>query len=221
MTRDSKSQYRDHPSLKSRGNEKNRRSTGHPYEKIPPRDPTPTVVEEEELSPSTDDPEPEEAPLDVLQLMFELSTCSLLGLDRVCNDFGQFRLGEFSVRWYLAESIKKATTKAAATGNGVTFARDEAELQNKSLLKKQYPMMDILDDGEWMKVENNLEDWMRKGKVNIRIDLRFYYDRTDTIVIPPPGMAVKKIPKVKIYNEYDFPVMLGAKWNPTSIRRFG
>jgi len=136
--------------------------------------------------------------------------CSLLGLERVCNDFGQFRLGEFSVRRYLAESIKRATTKAAATGNGVIFARGEAELQNKSLLKKQYPMMDVLDDGEWMKVENNLEDWMRKGKANIRIDLKFYYDRTGTIVTPPPGMAVKKTLKPKVYNEYDFPLMVGV-----------
>ena len=156
----SKSQYRGHPSLKSRWNEKHRRSTRRPYEKIPRKDPTPIVVEEEEFSSSTDDPEPKEAPLDVSQLTFELSTCSLLGLERVCNDFGQLRLGQFSVRRYLAESIKNPTTKAAATGNGVTFVRDEAELQNKSLLKKQYPMIDVLDDGEWMKVENNLEDWM-------------------------------------------------------------
>ena len=135
------------------------------------RNATPTIVEEEELSPSTDGPEPEKAPLDMSQFMFELSICSLLGLGRVCNDFGQFRRGEFGVRRYLAESIKKAITKAAATGNGVIFIRNEAELQNKSLLKKQYPMI----DGQWMKVENNLEDWMRKGKADIRIDLKFYY----------------------------------------------
>ena len=145
------------------------------------------------------------------QLTFELSTCSLLGLEHVSNNFGQFRLDEFSVRLYLAESIKKATTKAAATGNGVAFVRGEAELQNKSLLKKQYPMMDVFDDGEWMKVENNLEEWMRKGKANIHVDLKFYYDRTGTIVAPPPGMAVKKASKPKVYNEYNFPLTLGAK----------
>ena len=70
-------------------------------------------------------------------------------------------------------------------------------------------MMDVLDDGEWMKVENNLEDWM-KGKANIRIDLKFYYDRTGTIVTPP-GMAAKKTLKPKVYNEYDFSLMAGTK----------
>ena len=211
MARGFKSRSRDHPSLKSRENEKNRRSISRSYEKIPRRDSTPIIVEEEELNPSMNNLELEEAPLNISQLIFEFSICSLLGLERVCNDFGQFRLGEFSIRRYLAESIKKATIKTTAIGNGVKFVKDETELQNKSLLKKQYLMMDILDDGEWMKVENNLEDWMRKGKMNIRIDLRFYYDRTDTIITPPPGMAVKKTPKIKIYNEYDFPLMLGVK----------
>ena len=164
MTRGSKSQHGGRPSRKARENEEIRQSTGRPYKRITRKDPSPIDAEEEELGPPTDDPEPEEAPLDVSQLTFELSTCSLLGLERVSNNFGQFRLDEFSVRLYLAESIKKATTKAAATGNGVAFVRGEAELQNKSLLKKQYPMMDVFDDGEWMKVENNLEDWMRKVK---------------------------------------------------------
>ena len=130
MARGSKSQYGHRPSWKSCENEEIRCSTGRSYEKTPRRHPTPTDVEEDELSSPTDDPESEEAPLDVSQLTFELFICSLLGLECVCNDFGQFRLGGFSVRRYLAESIKKATTKAAATGNGVTFARGEAELQN-------------------------------------------------------------------------------------------
>ena len=130
MARGSKSQYRGRPSLKSRGNGKNRRSTGRPYRKICQKEFTPIVVEEEEFSPPIDDAEPENAPLDMSQLTFRLSTYSLLGLERICNDFEQFRLGEFSVRRYLAESIKRATTKAAATGNGVIFARGEAELQN-------------------------------------------------------------------------------------------
>ena len=64
---------------------------------------------------------------------------------------------------------------------------------------------------KWMNVENNLEDWIRKDKANIRIDLKFYYDRTDTIVTSPPGMAVKRTSKVKVYNEYDFPLMLDTK----------
>ena len=80
MTGWSKSQYGGRPSLKSHGNQENRRSTGCPCEKIHQKEPTPIVVEEEEFSPPTDDPEPEEAPLDVSQLTFELSTCSLLGL---------------------------------------------------------------------------------------------------------------------------------------------
>ena len=49
--------------------------------------------------------------------------------------------------------------------------------------------MDVVDDAEWRKVENNLEDWMQKKKANIRVDLKFYYDRTGTVVAPPPGMA--------------------------------
>ena len=145
MIKGSKSQYKNHPSLKSRGNEKNRRSTGCPYEKISQRDPTPIVVEEEELSLSMDDSELEEALLDMSQLIFELSICSLLDLERVCNDFGQFRFGEFSVRRYLAESIKKATIKATAIGNDITFVGDEAELQNKSLLKEQHLIMNVLN----------------------------------------------------------------------------
>ena len=42
-------------------------------------------------------------------------------------------------------------------------------------------MIDVLDDGEWMKVENNFEDWMRKDKANIRIDLEFYYQKIQVI----------------------------------------
>ena len=80
MTGWSKSQYGGGPSLKSRGNQENRRSTGRPCEKIHQKEPTPIVVEEEEFSPPTDDPEPEEAPLDMSQLTFELSACMLLGL---------------------------------------------------------------------------------------------------------------------------------------------
>ena len=80
MTRGSKSQYGCRLSLKPHENEENRRSTGRPCEKIRQKEPTPIVVEEEEFSPPTDDPEPEEAPLDMSQLTFELSTCSLLGL---------------------------------------------------------------------------------------------------------------------------------------------
>ena len=80
MTGWSKSQYGGRPSLKSHGNQENRPSTGRLYEKIRQKEPTPIVVEEEEFSPPTDDPEPEKAPLDVSQLTFELSTCSLLGL---------------------------------------------------------------------------------------------------------------------------------------------
>ena len=112
------------------------------------KDSTPIIIEDKELSPSTDDPESEETLLNISQLIFELSTCSLLGLERVCNDFGQFRLDEFSVQRYLAKSIKKAITEAAEIGNNVTFVRNKAELQNKSLLKKQYSMMNILDNGE-------------------------------------------------------------------------
>src|SRR5438045_1998502 len=70
MARGSKSQYRARPSPKSHWNGKNRRSTGRPYEKIPRKDSTPTAVEDKELSPSTDNPETEEAPLDVSQLTF-------------------------------------------------------------------------------------------------------------------------------------------------------
>jgi hypothetical protein len=194
MTRVSKSRYGGRPSLKARENEEIRRSTSHLPKKSKQKEPSPIDTEEEEL----DDPEPEPASSDVSQVLFELSTCSLLGLERVCSDFRQFRLGEFSVYRYLAQSIKKATTKAAATGNGVTFVRGEAELQNKSLSKKQYPIMDVTDDAEWRKVENNLEDWMQKKKANIRVDLKFYYDRTGTVVAPPPGMAVKTS-KAKVY----------------------
>ena len=53
---------------------------------------------QEEFSISTDDPEPEEAPLNVSQLKFEPFNYLLLGLERVCNDFGQFRFDEFNVQ---------------------------------------------------------------------------------------------------------------------------
>ena len=56
------------------------------------------------------------------------------------------------------KSSEKATIIIAAIGNGIVFIRDETELQNKSLLKKQDAMMDVINDAEWMKVENNLED---------------------------------------------------------------
>ena len=79
MTRGSKSQHGGRPSRKARENEEIRQSTGRPYKRITRKDPSP-IDAEEELSPPTDDPEPEEAPLDVSQLTFELSTCSLLGL---------------------------------------------------------------------------------------------------------------------------------------------
>jgi len=69
----------------------------------------------------------------------------LLDLERVCNDFGQFRLDEFSVRRYLVEFIKKAIIKAVIIRNDIIFIRNEAELQNKSLLKKQDSMIDVLD----------------------------------------------------------------------------
>ena len=80
MTRGSKSQYGCRLSLKPCENEEHRRSTGRPYEKIPQKELTLIIVEEEEFSTPTDDPELEEASLDMSQLTFELSTCSLLGL---------------------------------------------------------------------------------------------------------------------------------------------
>ena len=113
MPRASKSQYGGCPSLKSRGNQEYRCSTGHPYRKICQKELTPIVVEEEEFSPPTNDAEPENAPLDVSQPTFRLSTCVLLGLERVCNDFGQFRLGGFSVRRYLAQTWQRAKPSQA------------------------------------------------------------------------------------------------------------
>ena len=59
MTRGSKSQYGCRLSLKPRENEENRRSTGRPYEKIPQKELTSIIVEEEEFSTPTDDSEPE------------------------------------------------------------------------------------------------------------------------------------------------------------------
>ena len=61
MTGWSKSQYGGRPSLKSRGNQENRCSTGRSYEKICQKELTPIVVEEEEFSPPMDDAEPENA----------------------------------------------------------------------------------------------------------------------------------------------------------------
>ena len=89
MARGSKSQYKGRSSLKSCGNGKNQRFIGRPYGKICQKELPPIVAEEEEFSPSTDDAEPKNAPLDVSKLIFRLSTCSLLSLERVCNDFEQ------------------------------------------------------------------------------------------------------------------------------------
>ena len=50
MTRGSKSQYGCRLSLKPHENEENRRSTGRPYEKIPQKELTLIIVEEEEFS---------------------------------------------------------------------------------------------------------------------------------------------------------------------------
>jgi hypothetical protein len=143
------------------------------------RQPTPPQSSDVEQEEPTEEPErptkPSKSPIDPTECKF-LVTCVTNFNDRKFEEASKrYRLSEFNVHEYNAESLKVVHEYAEKMKVGYELLSAVAMINGVRLTKST---KSIKDSKDWQDMEDDIEDYMREGIKLLRVDYVLTYSKT-------------------------------------------
>ena len=159
------------PSAKARENSKNNQRLSIKRAKsIKTRTPPPPQSESSSSSRLESDNEGNIS-IDISGQKYTLSTCCILNKEEIFQDSDILRLDEFSWHMWNVQCIRKLQKAADNGGFETEWVNGRAVITARGIAKANGLGIAVEDESGWRKVENFLEDWMKKGKQDITVKL--------------------------------------------------
>jgi hypothetical protein len=167
------------PSAKARANAA-KMSKSEPKPRVPKTfvDPEAIVVESSP-EPSEPSPSPIERSVDVSDVKYTLAMSCMLGTTPVFTDTKKFKLGQFQLQDFTGTVIKKL---AKVVNNGrytVEWDCGTAVISADQFSKAGWISVDIEEESKWETIEEWIEEFMVKKRVNITAKLVVVYRKVE------------------------------------------
>ena len=145
-----------------------------------------------ELSPS-----PIEIYVDVSDVKYTLSMSCMLGATTVFTDTKKFKLGEFQLQNFTGIVIKKLAKAANTAKYTVEWDSATVVISADRFAKAGWISIDVEEESKWKVIEEWIEEFMIKKRVNITAKLVVHYQKVERDDVEssdedkPPGRGAK------------------------------
>ena len=167
------------PSAKARANS-SKISKPEPKQRAPQKFVHPETIDKEPTPvPSSPPASPIETSVDVSDVKYTLAMSCMLGTAPIFTDTKKFKLGQFQLQDFTGTIIKKL---AKAVNNAKYTAEWESAtvvISADRLNKAQWISVDVEEESRWKVIEEWIEEFMVKKRVNVTAKLTVIYRKLE------------------------------------------
>jgi hypothetical protein len=138
-----------------------------------------TPVAEPTPEPLESSPPPIEVPVDVSDVKYTLAMSCMLGATSIFTDTKKYKLGQFQLQDFTSVVIKKLVKATNSAKYTVEWDSATVVISSDRYPKAGWSSIDVEEDSRWKVIEEWIEEWMIKKRVNITVKLVINYQKVE------------------------------------------